>query len=135
LQFDTGNTFKINFNKLKGKYDVTNDHLWVIISDVTQGEPVVLVNCSSWKENHPKNDPTCILCRSDHPALHQKSFIYYARPKIFKIDTVRRGWKKGAFRPKADMADDILEDIRRGALNSDRMPPRYQAYLQGQDLV
>lgn len=135
MQFETGNTFKINFDKLEGQYNVTDDHLWVIISDVTQGKPVVLVNCSSWKKNHPKNDPTCILKRNAHPALPQKSFIYYARPKIFEIDEMRKGWHNGAFRPKADMADDILEDIQKGALDSDRMPPRYQAYLQSRDLV
>lgn len=134
MQFETGNTFKIDFDELKGQYNVTDDHLWVIISEVTQGQPVVLVNCSSWKQNHPKNDPTCILKPCDHPALHQKSFVYYARPKIFKIDTIRRGWKAGAFRLKADMRNDILEEIQKGVLESERIPSRYQAvYLQSRD--
>lgn len=136
MQFETGDTFKIDFDSLEvnRKFPVSNGHTWILVSDVTQ-DPVVLLNCSSVKPGNSKTDPTCILTPDDHSTLSEKSFIYYRRPIPFELSELRGAWNSGNLIKKSRLDDAILKKVQRGALKSDRTPIHFQKYLKGQDLI
>jgi hypothetical protein len=41
-----------------------DSHLWMVISDPTQSDEVLIVNFTSWRED---KDQACVLNRGDHP--------------------------------------------------------------------
>lgn len=109
------------------------EHLWVVISDPRQdAEKVVLANLTSWKSN---KDQSCVLQPGDHPFITKQTCVAYRYARAEKLSLLLERIKDGGLEPREKMMPDVLNRIRRGAMESKFAAFELQIVLGNQDLA
>ena len=122
---EAGDTFRLS----------RDAHLWIVISDPRQNrQRVAIVNLSSVKGNR-SDDRTCILEAGCHAFIDRKTFVMYRYAQLksnAELD-VRIGG--GGYEPMEPVRQDVLDQIREGVANSDRVPIGVRDLLDEQGLL
>jgi hypothetical protein len=93
------------------------EHLWFVLSDPDANGEVVCVSLTS-HENH--EDGTTICRRGEHPFITHDSIVLYASARRMQVAAIEAAINAtiGRVRRDARCSDELLERIRRGAIQS-----------------
>lgn len=100
-------------------------HLYIVIAIVDE-DNALFVNVTTKKENR---DDTCILRENDHDFIKHDSVINYGDAKVAQISKIEEAISKGIFTPQDPISDELLEKIRKGALNSSDLPQKHLKHI------
>jgi hypothetical protein len=94
---------------------------------------VLFVGMTSWD---PREDHSCILMPGDHSTVHHRTCITYSRGNAkasnAELDAMVRAPLLQVFEP---VPADVLERIRKGAIESTRTPRDFKEMLARQGVV
>jgi len=118
------------FRLVKG----ADKHAKVIISDPASFPGKVLfVGMTSWD---PREDQSCILLPGDHSTVYHRTCITYSRGNAkasnTELDAMFRAGLLQVFEP---VSNDVLQRIRKGAIESTRTPKDFKEMLVRQGLA
>ena len=85
-----------------------------------------MVNISSYYDGC---DDTCLLDVGDHPFVRHRSYIFYAKAKIYKADKIQNGFDQGILKPQPDLADDVFARVEAGITISPDTPQNIVRYF------
>jgi hypothetical protein len=113
---------------------VDNDrHLWIVLSDPTvDPENVLLVNLTTYDS---RKERACILTPGDHDWVRKETCVNYHDAVVTSsglLDDARIG---GAIRLQSPLTDRILQKVRNGVLDSERMSLDHANIVIDQGLV
>jgi hypothetical protein len=110
-----------------------DDHLWMIISEVSgDSDQVFVVNFSSWSRRH---DQSCIVNAGDHPFVHHRTIENYPEAELTSVGKLRRLLSVGALELRQPLSEALLNRIRAGAGVSTRLPNEHRRLLVEQGLL
>ena len=95
-------------------------HPWFVCTRPDRDDEVVVINATGWVSDFP--DMTCILEAGVHPAITKKSVMFYQEAEFKKASNFAGLIKARIWTPDADAPDDLIERIRKGALDSEFTP-------------
>jgi hypothetical protein len=101
-------------------------HPWVVCSDPTPDDQVVLFNVTTRRKD---SDLNCIIKPGEHRFIKTESVIEYERGRLFSRDN----WNKAValrlpiYEP---VSQALLLKIHQGALSSDLTPQKLQAIIR-----
>lgn len=112
--------------------DPEKKHLFVILNDPYGDDGLVLLASFSTFRDHIFCDPTCVVegGRSEHPFLHQKSFIRYQKLRIEQAAVLMTGVSSGAMAPREAVGDELFDRICAGVFESTFVAPKHQKFLR-----
>jgi hypothetical protein len=110
-------------------FDVSDNHVWFVISDPDENDNVLIVNCSSIKP-YLKHDPSCLLDSCDHSALSKPSFIYYKFAKSISIYKINHRINTREFQTRGIMSPELLQRIQDGASQTELLDKKYEMYFK-----
>jgi len=127
-----GDAFLIPDDSLK----VSQQHLWIVISDPTRNpKEVLLVNVTTWES---WKDDTCIIepkeCESC-PFIKHTSCVDYRRAKIESSEKIEKMVADGLIKRQSKTHPQLLMKIRKGAQVSAFLPNKCQLFLADQGLL
>ena len=96
-----------------------NPHLYVVISDPSQyPDEVVLVNMTTLR---PYSDTGCIIEVDEHSFVTKQTCIEYQHAVVTTLYQLGRTINSGAYVEKDPVSEDLLQRIRLGAAESERI--------------
>jgi len=110
--------------------DPDRNHLFIILTNPSSenSKRSLLVSVSSYTGNHC--DKACVLNKEDHKFIRHKSFVDYYRARIIETDKLINGVRKGLFKLKEPVNDEVFDKIIRGLLNSRRATPKTKNFYE-----
>jgi len=110
-------------------------HLWVVVSDPSRSDAVVIVNLST----HPGpvlgggSDPRAPEVQpSEHPSLSQTSFIRYEQARITRAQAIDEGLKKKVLSATKDAPAALVRKLQRALAASEHTRNDIKDLLRGQ---
>ena len=107
-------------------------HLWIIISDPTQDDRVIIVNINTFRQG---SDQTCILRAGAHPFVRRKSYVNYRWARRVKRDRLSELLRTGKCKWRSPVRSTLLARVQQGAGTSAYMKKGYQRMLRDQGLI
>lgn len=92
-----------------------DSHLWVVVSDPSQSEDVLIVNFTSWRAD---KDQACVLNPGDHPYITNQTCVNYKDAKLCKASALDSLIQNGQMQSHAPMNKTVLKKIREAVLDS-----------------
>ena len=109
-----------------------DDHLWAVISDPSiDSQNVVIVLFVSWTKRY---DQACVLRKGQHPFIKHDTCVQYPGAQVVTDSKLEEQLQTGKLRPKSPLSQELLEQIRRSAEQSD-IPSRAYGILRDQNFV
>ena len=99
------------------------EYLWVVLSDPTSDDEVVIVNLTSLRSN---SDQTCLVHPGEHPHIDHDSVVMYNGARLVSRPTLERMITNGTFQAAPPVSQDLLRRIQQGALTSPFARPKIQ---------
>lgn len=107
-------------------------HLWVVISDpIIDDTQVLSVNFTS----SLTSDPACIVEPEEYVKLDRRSYVAYSHARVATAQQLTELVNLGQLEITHSVSAELLGRMRRGAVESDFLEPRYLKILQDQGLV
>lgn len=91
-------------------------HLWVIVSNPTPDDAVVMFNLTSWRKGC---DETCLIKANEHPFVKHDSVVAYGRGQLLTRTDWNRLQRLGFCQEHQPLSDVLLKRIQQGALDSE----------------
>lgn len=125
--FEMGTTFWTN-----PKHPSLPSHLHIVISSPAKnpGE-IAVVNVTTLRGEH---DAACILIPGDHPAIGHKSYVGYERGWVLNLNSLTMLFDAAQIHRAPKMAPAVLARVQKGAMASQKTPPRIRGLLAEQGL-
>jgi hypothetical protein len=127
-----GTTFRCPHGGLTGD----DRHVWVVISapDRFPDDDVIVVNITTIYQGAPY-DSACVLYNGDHPTVKHDSYIRYQSAVGFTAQRIQSAVTAGAIIILESIEQSVLDRIRLGAQNTNRMPRALKAILSRQGVI
>lgn len=104
-------------------------HLWIVISDPTPSNKVVIVNLTT---KDLSSDNTCIIQHGDHPFIRHESVVAYHYARLICVDKLTE-WKiKHYIKSWPSVKQLLLRKIQQGAVDSEYTPQKVQTIISKQ---
>jgi hypothetical protein len=94
-----------------------DSHLWMVLSDPTQGDECVLVNFTSWRAD---KDQACIVEPGEHPYVSRRTCVNFRDAKRCKTAALDELVASKNLRRSAPLSPELLARIR-NAVSQSRM--------------
>lgn len=118
----TGDTFVLRLpNKIP--------HLWIIISDPTPRDEVVIVNVTT---SDLGSDRSCVITHGEHPFITHESVIAYYFAKLISVEKIKEWKNRQYFESRQPVKPPLLRRIQQGAVDSDYTPQKIQEIIRQQ---
>ncbi|MCH3917121.1 MAG: hypothetical protein LKE40_06620 [Spirochaetia bacterium] len=108
-----------------GKYR----HLRVVITDADENRDYLVVSITTWHEELPGQDDSCILSAGCHPFITHKSWVDYSRSRVMNYMEIFNGIQKGLLIRKEDMPVAVIALIQEGAEKTDFLPEEFRRFF------
>lgn len=111
-----------------------DEHLWVVISDPTANpdDDVLIVNLTSWRSDRER---VCVLNPGDHPFVTRKTCVNYRESRLIRAHQLEHPLRTGALVTDNPFDAEVLQRIREGAAQSERIPLQNAELLRQQGLI
>ena len=110
-------------------------HLWIVISNPSAAEDVLIVNVSKLK-GLACDDRTCVLEADSHPRINVRSCIRYDRCKKVAVKALENVLgNEGRFTRQAPVAGEVLLRIQRASSTAPMIDPIFRALMRKQGLA
>ena len=86
-----------------------DSHLWVIISDPSQSDAVLIVNFTSWRGD---KDQACVLDKGDHPYISRRTCVNFRQAKVCAAAQLDELARAGKMVHREPLRPEILQRIR-----------------------
>jgi hypothetical protein len=109
------------------------EHLWVIVSDPEiDAQKVLIVHITTFEEY---KEDVCLLDVGDHPRIQHPTCIAYDQSRVTSLAKLHELSTNRQIVFQAPMHPKILERIRSGANDSQRIHHKHLAILEDQGLI
>lgn len=106
-------------------------HLFVVLSQTTTLNEVVLTNLTSHYPDRARHGATCVVVRSgDHPWVRRDSCVYHQRIALVNSSDIDRGLRDGEFRSHPPLTPQLLRRLQDGVLASSLVSPEVKAAIR-----
>jgi hypothetical protein len=92
-----------------------DSHLWMVISDPTQGDECVIVNFTSWRAD---KDQSCIVLPGEHSYIRNKTCVNFKDAKRCTISDLESLISSQHLTMCAPLSTGLLARIRQAVLES-----------------
>ncbi len=118
----TGDTFVLRLpNKIP--------HLWIIISDHTPNNEVVIVNVTTADLS---SDSSCVITLGEHPFIKHASVVAYYYARLIALEKITEWKNKHYYESWPPVKPPLLRKIQQGAIDSDFTPQKIQEIIRRQ---
>lgn len=108
-------------------------YLWCVLSDPrVDFESIYIVNVTTYRAGR---DGSCILNAGDHAFIEHTSCVNYREGAVTSLEKLISARRAGLLLLQEPLHVEVLNRIRRGALESQFTPIGHCALLKKQDLV
>ncbi len=101
-------------------------HLWIIISDPTPNNEVVIVNVTTADLSV---DTSCTIKRGDHPFIKHESVIAYHYARLISVNKITEWKTKHYYESWTSVKYLLLKRIQQGAIDSEYTPQKIQGII------
>jgi hypothetical protein len=120
---------------VEGSSFVLDNHLWVIISDLSQSNnEIVIVNITTCR-GRDYEDTSCIVELNEHPWIKHRSYVFYRRSRVVDLSRLQLWCKTGDLRLQDSLSQVLLEKIRTGASKTEFLPFGVERVLSTQGII
>jgi len=111
---------------LTGDGDEDNFHLWVILTEPSEGEVVTACVVTAIK----RSERLVLLNIGDHPFVQHESVISYRFAKIRLVEDIERMLAQGTAKRREPVSPELLNRIQTGLIDSDFTPNGVRNYFR-----
>jgi hypothetical protein len=108
-----------------------DSHLWILISDPSQGDECVIVNFTSWRQD---KDQACIVEPGEHPYVQKRTCVNYKDAKRLKTSDLERLIASRHLKCSDPVPAKLLQKIR-DAIPESRMNGKCVQLLEAQGVI
>jgi hypothetical protein len=92
-----------------------DSHLWMVISDPTQGDECVIVNFTSWRAD---KDQSCVVLPGEHEYVRNKTCVNFKDAKRCRIGDLESLISSRHLTTRAPLSTGLLAKIRQAVPES-----------------
>jgi len=92
-----------------------DSHLWMVISDPSQGDECVIVNFTSWRAD---KDQACVVEPGEHPYVSRRTCVNYRDAKRCKTGDLDKLIASRNLKNSAPLSAELLARIRNAVAES-----------------
>jgi len=108
-------------------------HLWMVLSDPTKGEKIVIANLSTFRKGFPNRN--CLVKQGEHTFVSRDSIVYTAEACLTTIEHLDEAFRKKLLTRSTDVSAELLQKIHRCIDESSDVPEEVKEVLRRQGFI
>ena len=106
-------------------------HLFVVLSNRTETDRIVVANFSSHYPERPRHGEHCLIVEPhEHQWVRRVSCIYVERTAFIRFSRLEEGLRSGVVRPHPSCSPQLLKRIQEGILISPAIGPELKSAIR-----